>query len=299
MNKAKVIFSSIFDERWPSYLMIRILALMNGTAALLFYISARGLPEFATVQLLRQLMMVTSVLIFAFTFIKKQQWRSWYNYAFQILMVATGIIMGWFNHTAMISSKQLWKPFPNYVTLLLILAVIVPASYLLNFILILLTAVEMVVLWFYLDMGSRSNIIQEGEPFNSLALAFVSILILFSRYRYERTIYTLTAERTANKFTNKLARVFLSIRDKSNSPIQTLILHFELLKRKRLLEEERIKPMTNAVATLIGINKRLSKLESTVDWGPKHLLTDSEIEEWLSDLEREAERVKSKNGFKP
>lgn len=59
------------------------------------------------------------------------------------------------------------------------------------------------------------------------------------------------------------------------------------------LDEKTLLPMTKAVATLIDINKRLSSLETAVDWEPRHLLSDAEIEACLSELEREADRMKN------
>lgn len=273
---------------------IRILSLILGISSVLFYLGARDYPEFALVQRIRLGLISLAIFVFCFTIVKKDRWHRWYNSFFLCLMLLPAMVMGWYNQIAMINSPLIWKPFPNYQAVFLILSLLVPASYLLNFILLLLAMAEVLLIWFVLDISAYPNIVHSGEPYSILTLGIVSILILFSRYRDEKAIRALTAEKTAIEFTNKLARMFLSIRDKSNSPIQTLMLHSELLKRKGIVDEKTLRPMNKAVSTLIDINKRLSSLESAVDWEPKHLLTDGEIEEWLAELEREAERMRKK-----
>jgi hypothetical protein len=295
MNKLKTLYRNVFEVRWPPYMAIRILTIMLGVACTLFYLGARNYPEFALVQKMRLGLVAMAILVFGFTIIKRNHWKNWYNAFFHCSILGSTMVMGWYNQIAMMNSKMLWKPFPNYQAIFMVLALLVPASYFLNFILILLALTEVLLIWFVLDISAYPNIVSSGEPYSILTLGFVSMVILFSRYRDEREIRSLTAENTANEFTTKLARMFLSIRDKSNSPMQTLILHSELLKRKGILDEKTLFPVTNAVNTLIDINKRLSSLESAVDWGPKHLLTDAEIEAWLAELEREAGRMKNGN----
>lgn len=286
---------SLFTDRIPSQVIVSIASFMLILSSITLSIPLLNKPEFEFVTKLRGAQLCIAITIFLLSILRKKKWSPTMNSTFFVIIAGSIFTISWFTHVAMVASPETWSPFPVYQIGFIVLAILVPGSYLLNLILILFYMAEVLVIWFVLDLGHRPNIIHEGEPFQVLMSGIICIMILFFRYRNELAVKTLATEITANEFTSKLAKVFLSLRDKSNTPMQTLVLQTELIKRKGLLDKETLKPITNSMQTLIEINKRLSSLESAVDWGPNHLLTDAEIEQWLTDLEKEMVRFK-RNG---
>ena len=83
----------------------------------------------------------------------------------------------------------------------------------------------------------------------------------------------------------QVARIFLTLRDRSNTPIQTLESAAELLRRQYPEAERLSEVIQRASARLSETSDLLTRLESQVSWSGDELMSDEEIRGWLDRME--------------
>ncbi len=193
-------------------------------------------------------------------------------------------VIAWVNHTAMIQSDESWTPFKGFYVIIMGLTLISPAGYLINFYFLLGFTLEIILIWFVLNIGIQSNIVLSGEPYYVLGTSFICLLLLISRYQDEKKLKHLTIESTKVEFAKNLARVLLTIRDRMNTPLQNLNLLLHILRTKNQLPEQRTAALDKAIQDLIMTNRQFNQLESLVDWQGNNLMSSEEIESWLNSL---------------
>ena len=190
----------------------------------------------------------------------------------------------WFNHAAMIKSDESWTPFKGFYVVVMGLTVVAPAGYLINFYFLLGFVLEIILIWYALDIPNHPNIILSGEPYYALGTSVICLLLLISRYQDEKKLEQLAAETTKMEFSKNLARVLLTIRDRMNTPLQNLNLLLHILKNNYHLPEQKAVALENAIQDIILTNRQFNRLEAMVDWQGNNLMSDEEIETWLNSL---------------
>lgn len=200
------------------------------------------------------------------------------------VILAPVFLTGWYNHAAMIQSDETWMPFKGFYVVVLGLTVVAPAGYLINFYFLLGFIFEIFLIWFGLDIANHPNIVLSGEPYYALGTSFICLLLLISRYQDEKKIKYLAAETAKVEFAKNLARVLLTIRDRMNTPLQNLNLLLHILKNTYNLPEQKAAALENAIQDIITTNRQFNRLETLVDWQGNNLMSDEEIENWLSSL---------------
>lgn len=192
--------------------------------------------------------------------------------------------IAWFNHLAMTRSDESWTPFKGFYVIILGLTFVAPMGYLINFYFLFAFTIEIIVIWFALNIPEHENMILSGEPYYVLGTSVICLLLLLSRYQDEKQIKVLAAETAKGEFARTLARVLLTIRDRMNTPLQNLSLLHYLLKDSPSMTEQKNKALENAVQGIIQTNRQFNQLETLIDWQGNNLMTDKEIEDWLNSL---------------
>jgi hypothetical protein len=166
-----------------------------------------------------------------------------------------------------------------------ILAFLVPGSYLLNLFLMIILYLEAVFLWFYLDIPHMSNAIIINEPLLSIIFAFNTLLMFSFKYRDKKIIEKLNREKTDGEIYERLAKVLLTIRDQSNTPLQNQKIIISLLKKKSTAEQqELIQNLEDSIRKLTETSELMGKLEPNEFKENYKLMSEIEIQEYLNRL---------------
>ena len=283
----------IVSLRISQQVVIFIAAFMLIVGEIILIPGIWDLEHFKTVEKLRYIHLFVSFSVIIYAFLNLKNWTRAKGLVLYFLLVTPLLLIGWFNQIAMATANIPWKPFVGYTPIFFSLAVLYSGSFILNFCLILAFAIEILVLWFYLKPFYGSNFLASGEPNSILVFAFVSLCLLAFRYQDEQTYLRLLHQKVRSELIENLARTFLTLRDRANSPLQSLYLLVEILKRKRTVDDDMIHILETSITKLNALNKKLIRYESHVPWkNHKALMTDEEIDSWMSELEEELERIK-------
>jgi len=199
---------------------------------------------------------------------------------FILLMLPFGFFT-WDYHQVMAASHTAWLPLPGFRIYFLVLGILLSGSYVVNFALMSFFAVESLVLWYSLDLGNLPSVVLAQEPWVSLLYFVIACALLLFRFRDEKLIQKLSDE-TANMAAMKqMARIFLSLRDRANTPIQTLRISAELLKRRYPDAKDLSVTIDATAKRLTEMNRYLGDVESAIPWGNKELISDAEVFQWI------------------
>ena len=202
------------------------------------------------------------------------------TFLFVALMAPFGFLT-WQYHHFMVGADTPWIPLVGFRLYFLVLGILLSGRYAVNFILMSMFAIECLVLWYKLDLGNLPSVVLAQEPWISLVYFMVASALLSFRFRDEKLIQKLSEE-TANMAAMKqLARIFLSLRDRANTPIQTLKISAELLKRKYPDAKDLSVTIDATAKRLTEMNRYLGDVESAIPWGNKELISDAEVFQWI------------------
>lgn len=183
----------------------------------------------------------------------------------------------WKTQEALANSGKPWAPFIGFRLYLFCLGVLVPGPYWFNILLIVAVWVECIALWFHLDIAHQAHAIMGPEPWATFLYVIVAIGLVLFRARDERLIRRLSLSQARAESLENLARIFLTLRDRANTPLQTLEVSAELLKRQCPDAKELTAVMSGAISRLSATNKLLSQLDQHVAWGDKELMSDEDL----------------------
>ncbi|WPU65438.1 hypothetical protein [Peredibacter starrii] len=292
MNALKEFLEGIVSDKASSRTVVGITALINLVGSLILIYGLINKPFYETVLQIRIVhVLITSVVLILLLKIK-DGWNSYLGAISYLILYTPIFFTGWYNHVAIVEAQILSKPYGGFPVVFMMLAVLVPYSYLLNSILLALFSIETVIIWYAMDLGSKPFIAGNGEPFYIVVFAFVCFCLLFLRFRIDTKVHKLMEQKARSEFVENLARTFLSMRDRNNTPLQSLLILSSSLKNDKPMTQEQIDAFKRSVMTLISSNKNLVRYETKIQWGKRDLMTDSEIETWLSKIEDEVEKDK-------
>ena len=172
----------------------------------------------------------------------------------------------WIGQSSLASSGNPWVPFMGYRIAFFVLAVCVVGPFYLNAILIGAFALETVGLWYYLDLASKPWVIATGEPLFTFAFGVIGCLLLFFHYKYRETNRLLAATLAKSQVLEKMAKVLLTIRDKSNTPLQTIVFEADMLRDLHPGNAASVTGIQNSVQRLKDLSKAYNELEANVVW---------------------------------
>lgn len=181
----------------------------------------------------------------------------------------------WVSQAAFATSRNPWIPFYGFQ-----IGALAIASYRygdgvrLNAFLLAAFTIEAAVFWWRFHLGSERLLAQSGYIWCVLLTGFCAATLLFARYLYERTLRRLIELEARAATTEMTARVFLSVRDRANSPLQTLEIGLALLKRGQ--RESAISDvLLTAFKKLVDLNE-IFNAGRAIDWSEAARLADLE-----------------------
>jgi hypothetical protein len=191
----------------------------------------------------------------------------------------------WILQQTIVATGAIGLTFSGVHILLISAAILYSGSFLLNLALISIFTLEILILWFKFSANYDPK-----EPYATLAIAFISVCLLYFRYQDEMTFKKLAQERLKSSLMENLAKMFLSFRDRANSPLQTLYLVSEILKKDPNQNPALVDNLTSSVNRLKEISAEFKKYENHIPWNDeRHLMSSQEIDEWLKKLEHDLE----------
>lgn len=281
---------SFFDLRVRPEISMMLLSIMimlfNGLIVIGFW----NKPEFEILIALRAMHFCVALICLITIFQLRRRWNLRLAKIFFSILMLPLFAIAWFNHAAMIHSQDAWIPFKGFYIIVLGLAIVAPAGYLLNFYFLLGFIVQIITIWYVLDIPHRSNMILSGEPYYILGTSIACLLLLLSRYQDEQKIKYLVAEKTKGEFAKNLARVLLTMRDRVNTPLQNMSLLIHLLKTSPEITPRVVAIFEDSVQNIINSNRQFNRLEALINWKSNHLLmSDEEIDAWIGSLDKTKE----------
>jgi len=212
-----------------------------------------------------------------------------------VIITLPGLGVLWGNQAALAHLGTPISSLSGPKLLFIALAVLVPGPYWVNAALMLMVAMETAAMWFLLDLGAHQVTVIPKEPWQTLMYGVVAVVLLYFRRRDEQMIRSLSRGQAKTEMLEMLAKIFLSIRDLSNTPLQTIELSVEILKRRPAESQYVLPALTNATRRLSQMNKIFSHLESQLSWDREDLMSEHEILRLMADLKKQQHGGISRN----
>jgi hypothetical protein len=192
---------------------------------------------------------------------------------------------------AMAASGVVWLPMTGHRLVFLVVGVLGPIRPWLGGGLLLAFALQVVVLWYGLELDERLADMP-WEPWVTLVYGGVSLAILGYRVRSHQVEARLRQARAEAEALERLARLFLAVRDATNTPLQTLELSLAVLRRRSQGQEAVLASMERALLRLRALVQRLSRADPLLVWreGDESFDADTILRRLEEDLARELER---------
>jgi hypothetical protein len=194
---------------------------------------------------------------------------------------------------AMAFTGHVWVPMTGHRLVMLAIGVLAPTSLWLGGGLIATFALEAVVLWYALGLGTHAGVRSPWEPWvTAFVYGGVAVGMLAFRVRSDNIERKLRQVRTEAEALERLARLFLAVRDATNTPLQTLELSIAVLKRRSPESASTTDTMERAVQKLRSLTQRLGSADPLLVWreGDESFDAETILRRLEEDLARELER---------
>jgi hypothetical protein len=186
----------------------------------------------------------------------------------------------WLSQAAFANSQNPWIPFYGFQVIALVVAILRYGNGVrLNIFLLGALTIEAAVYWWRFHLGSERLLVQSGYIWNILLTGLCAGILLIARYQYERTLRGLVELEARAATAEKTARMFLTVRDRANSPLQTLEIGLALLKRQQP-ESAISDALLSALKKLIDLHQIFHAGKTEIDWSQADALADLE---WLKE----------------
>ena len=193
---------------------------------------------------------------------------------------------------ALTTTGLVWVPMTGHRLVMLAISVLAPSSLWLGGGLIAAFALEAVVLWYALGLATHPGVRSPWEPWVTLIYGAVALAMLAYRVRSHTIELKLREARAEAEALERLARLFLAVRDATNTPLQTLELCLTLLERRHPESAPTTQAMERALRRVRSLTQRLGSVDPLVVWreGDESFDADTLLRHLEEDLARELER---------
>lgn len=193
---------------------------------------------------------------------------------------------------AMAGSGLVWVPMTGHRLVMLVLGVLAPTGVWLGGGLIASFALEAVVLWYALGLGHHPGVRSPWEPWVTLIYGGVGLAVLAYRVRTFHIELELREARAQADALERMARLFLAVRDATNTPLQTLELGLALLRKRHPEVAASLAPMERSVERLRALAQRMGIADPLLVWreGDESFDAESMLQHLEEELARELER---------
>jgi hypothetical protein len=192
-----------------------------------------------------------------------------------IVVVASQLPAISYTETLLLALDRPYAPFLGHKLLMGVLGLTLATRFKTGVVIIAATAASAIVLWFVLDLGAHRNNIALGEPVTTLVYMLVGIASLRMLEQREITSVKLLRAKAEVSALQRRARMFLALRDRLNSPLQTLVLG-ELAVTQHL-PADRARRVQAAIDRLVALSHELAELDTLVPHLPMSLDPDHEL----------------------
>src|SRR5215831_3522346 len=197
-----------------------------------------------------------------------------------VVLTLAGFPYIWVSQAAYANSKNPWIPFYGFQIAALAMAMLRYGNGIrFNVFLLAAIAIESTAFWWRFHFWSEPLLAQSGYMWNVLLTGFCAAALLIARYLYERTIRRYVELEARAATSEMTARLFLSVRDRANSPLQTLEIGLGLLKRGQP-KSTLLDPLLDALKKLVGLHEIFKKGNAEIDSSQTEALADLE---WLNE----------------
>ena len=191
---------------------------------------------------------------------------------------------------AMAASGLVWMPLTGHRLLMVGIGLLAPTGLALGLGLIGAFALESVLLWYGLDLNSHLDM--PWEPWITLVWGGTACGLMVFRVRTQRIEQRLQKARAEAESLERVARLFLAMRDAANTPLQSLELGVSLLQQRSPENAALLVTLERALTRLRSLTTRMAIADPLLDWDSHEESIDAE--EVLRNLEesltRELER---------
>lgn len=191
---------------------------------------------------------------------------------------------------AMAALGHPWMPLTGHRLLMLGIGLLAPTGLKLGLGLVGAFALEAVLLWYGLGLPERLDM--PWEPWITLVWGGAACGLLVFRTRTQRVEQRLQRARAEAESLERVARLFLAMRDAANTPLQSLEVGVSLLQQRSPENAALLVTMERALTRLRSLTVRMAIADPLLDWDSHEESIDAE--EVLRNLEesltRELER---------
>jgi hypothetical protein len=181
-----------------------------------------------------------------------------------LLLVAPAFPLTWLAYVAYSRAHIPYAAFLGYKLAFLVLSLAPGPGVLPNAVMIIGFTTEAVVLWYFGGVGDAHLGTLNAEPWVTVLFAGASILILILQNAYRR-MNKQVGELTVREHMRKnLSGLSVAVRDKINSPLQTLKICFECLPKNEVTAAGR-----KSLKTIEESIRPLREFDSLTDWDQK------------------------------
>lgn len=272
----------------PLAIMSILTLIAEGTSA----ITAASIGVVPGAQTVRILHAVFAASILFAALLSKKKWSREVTSLLFLALVSPFFATVWLNHVGYVRLDAQGAALAGPKLIFLVLAVLVPGPVWLNVGLLAGFALESFVIWRVLAVSDVAPVLPH-EPLMTGLFAVVAFALLWFRQRDEKLIRQISAGKAREEALAGMARVFLSLRSLSNSPLQTLSLSLELMRKRHPEFLSSVDPMSSAVEKLNRMNRIYNRLESEAEWVDQPLMDEEEIARWIDVLEKRRTSVRT------
>jgi hypothetical protein len=171
-----------------------------------------------------------------------------------------------YNQWSLLMTQRPYSPFVGHKILLVTLALAVASRLWLGLLLMLVTTVDALVLYFALHLGAHKDRIPLAEPWLVLVFLVIGIVALVMRDQRRVASVRLLRDEAEASALHRRALMFFALRDQLNSPLQTLVLCAARLDRQHSPQE--VARVRAGIDRLVALSRELAELDQLVPSGP-------------------------------
>lgn len=183
-----------------------------------------------------------------------------------VLLLLPFLPIFWIAEATVMGLGQPWAPFVGEKLVMMATALLVPFPLWVGGALVAAFAGEALLFWWWAGLDGHSAVIATGEPWVSMIFGAVAIVMLIHRARTRRVEQEYLRARAEAETFEALARIFLSVRDQANTPLQTLEVGVQLLERRHPDAGPIAARMERALSRLRQLGETLARYPPPAGW---------------------------------
>jgi hypothetical protein len=197
--------------------------------------------------------------------------------AIQLMLVALTLSAFpyiWVSQAAFANSQNPWIPFYGFQITALAVAIFRYGNGVrFNVFLLAAITIESAAFWWRFQLGSEPLLARSGYIWSVLLTGLCAATLLIARYQYERPLRRFIELEARAATAEMTARAFLTVRDRANSPLQTLEIGLALLKRQQP-ESAISDALLSALKKLVDLLETFNTRNAEIDWSQADGLAD-------------------------